>query len=221
MRRDASDVLLGQREHLGNERREVVLGQVVQRELHGGPPDLLARSRSCGDSRGSAPRGRFRAPRGSRAARRESPAARRCASRTASAVASDCTLACRTNGPGAAPELEAGARAVGVALLLAQVHVDAADELPAEDHVQHEQRVVVRRRCAARRRARSAAPTAPRPAGSRQPGDRSPAARCAAANPTPSTSLGPVGRLPLAERVVDQRGELLVRPIADRDDRHR
>ena len=45
----------------------------------------------------------------------------------------------------AAPEIERRARAVGVALVLAQVHVDAADELAAEHHVQHEQRVVVGR----------------------------------------------------------------------------
>ena len=44
----------------------------------------------------------------------------------------------------AAAEVERRPGAVGVALVLAQVHVDAADELTAEDRVQHEQRVVIR-----------------------------------------------------------------------------
>ena len=48
--------------------------------------------------------------------------------------------------PAAAAEVEAGSGAVGVALPLAQVGVDPADELAAEDQVQGYEGVVVRRR---------------------------------------------------------------------------
>ncbi len=43
-------------------------------------------------------------------------------------------------------KVEPGAHAVGVALVLAQVEVDAAHELAAEDRVEHEQRGIVGRR---------------------------------------------------------------------------
>ena len=139
------------------------------------------------------------------------------ASRMASTVVSDCTLACSTNGPGAAPELEGRAGAVGVALVLAQVHVDPADELPAEDHVEHERRMIVGRRRAATRRVRSAARTArPRSMHEREParrrrggGERRGIRRSVDAGRAPRHSKRPV-------RGVRQR---LVRRVADGDQR--
>ena len=47
--------------------------------------------------------------------------------------------------PAVATEAELGARAVGVAVLLAQIEVQAADELPAEERVGHQAREVVLR----------------------------------------------------------------------------
>src|SRR5204863_313308 len=46
---------------------------------------------------------------------------------------------------GQAAELEGGAGAVGEALVLAQIEIDAAHELPAENRVRHHQRVIVGR----------------------------------------------------------------------------
>ena len=45
----------------------------------------------------------------------------------------------------AATQIEAGAHAVGIALVLTEIHVHAAHELAAENHVQQDQRVVVGR----------------------------------------------------------------------------
>ena len=140
------------------------------------------------------------------------------ASRMASVVASDCTPGLQHERSGTAPDVEARARAVGVALLLAQVHVDPADELAAEDHVEREQRVIVGRAARSRTRGRCAAPTAPRPVGgrarSRSSGgggarpDRSARRRCGAASHCPNALSASIGQT-VVRRVADddERGE--------------
>ena len=59
-------------------------------------------------------------------------------------VTSVLTAARAANGPRAAAHVEAGARAVGVALLLAQVHVEPRVEQAAEDRAHHRHGVEVR-----------------------------------------------------------------------------
>ena len=88
-----------QREDLRDEGREVVVGQVVERQLRRRAGDLLGGLEAFAGSRASAARGPAPAPR--RVTGRSPRIARSStsASRRASAVASACTLACRTNGP--------------------------------------------------------------------------------------------------------------------------
>ena len=143
----ARHLRLVDRVHRRHELARSIVGQIVERELRQAARHLLgglevarvaARQRRRASSSSSAVAGR--SPRIARDLRSDFA--------HASAVTSVCTLACSTNGPRAA-EVERRARAVGVALVLAQVQVDAADELPAEHRVQHEQRVVVGRAAAA------------------------------------------------------------------------
>ena len=123
---------------------EVVVGQIVERELRRGAGDLLGGfevARVAARQRRAPERQLVGGDRTRAADRRRS---RRSTSRIASAVARAArSPAARTDR--AAAEIERRARAVGEALVLAQVQVDAADELAAEHHVGDDQRVVVRR----------------------------------------------------------------------------
>ena len=116
--------------------------------------------------------------------------------------------------PWALPELEAGARAVGVALLLAQVHVDAADELPAEDHVHHEQRVIVGR--AARQADVAHAQLRLRGAGAVHGDDAAGRRRRGVErSDVDQIRVDALRAGPVAEGPGDERGEAIVRRIAD------
>ena len=128
-----------------HELSEVVVRQVVERDLRRRARDLLGGFEIPARSRASARPRRAPAPLTSPAADRGSPAISSNDSWMASAVAAVCTLTCSANGPGHAAKIERRAGAVGEALLLAQIEIDAADELAAEHHVGGDEGVVVGR----------------------------------------------------------------------------
>ena len=131
---------------------------------------------------------------------------------TAGAVTSVRTPDATTNGPGGAAEHELRAGAVGVAVLLAQVQVDAAREQPAERLVHHLQSPRSRasraaRRCVATRSCVCGAPglsTITQPRRGRRRARRAPAA-------------AGVPLLPVAERLLDERPQLGHRDLARHD----
>ena len=188
-RHDARHVLGGHALDPRDELLEVVVGQVVERELQRGARRSARRSRSCARSRASARRCRARSSAAVTGREPRMPAISPSDSSIACAVPLVCTLTCSANGPGRAAELERGARAVGEPLVLAQVQVDPADELAAEHHVR-------RRRARGSRACR--APTATWPmrssdCGARGRGTMLSRADCgSAASPAGSASPPPV-----------------------------
>ena len=114
---------------------EVVVGQVVQRELRDGARRSARRSRSCARSRASARRRRASSSAGVTGRGPRMPAISPSDSSIAVAVPLVCTLTCSDERARPPAEVERRARAVGEPLVLAQVQVDAADELAAEHHV--------------------------------------------------------------------------------------
>ena len=201
----------------GHERREVVVGQVVERDLGDGATDLLG---------GLEP---ARVPARQRGATqlqflcRHRPFAAygaQLAERLAHGIGGGVRLHARGQGERAAPapELETGARAVGVALALAQVRVDAADELSAEDEVERHERVVVASSFGPPPHGRCAVPTAAR---------RPAALTSSSADPRRDRQRRGIGvtapaglDLPAPECRVDGIAERLVRSVSHGDDRH-
>ena len=116
-------------------------------------------------------------------------------STSASLVTSVWTEPPASNGPGPLAEGEVRAGAVGVALVLAQVQVDPAGELAAQDRVHHRQREVVGRAPRARRPGRRPGPTARPPACRR--GRSSPASDDGGSG---RLGLGRLAGLPVLER---------------------
>ena len=100
-------------------------------------------SRTGAGRRRRGSRGPPSARRRSTGARRGSGRARRAMSAIAGTVTSVLTAARARERPGRAAQVEAGARAVRVALLLAELHVQPRVEQPAEDRAHDRQRVEV------------------------------------------------------------------------------
>ena len=193
--RDTSSLVT--RSILGHELLEVVVGQIVERELQGGAPDLLAgleAARVAARQRRDAERELVGGDR-TRAAD-AGDLADRFADGRRGPRRLDADL--QHERPGQPAELERGARPVGEALVLAQVQVDAADELSAEDRV-GERRARGSPACRGRPRpGRCAAPTAARAAAARRSG--APSAAAAAAGAT----LAVARAVPVAERIGGQ-----------------
>ncbi len=127
-------------------------------------------------------------------------------------VSSVLTGAPASNGPGPLAEAEARPGAVGVALVLAEVQVDPAGELAAEDRVHDRQREVIGRAPGARRPGRRSGSTAPRPA-------------CRSGRPSPASTAGASGRvggdgrarLPVLQGRLEDRDDRVGRGVADHD----
>ena len=111
------------------------------------------------------------------------------------------------NGPGHAAEIERGAGAVREALFLAQIEVDAADELAAEHHVRRDERVVVGRVSRDRHMADAQL-------GLRRTRPRNRRSAAAAAAAATSAGIGRGGSGPVVERRRGERLDVLVHAVA-------